>query len=80
MQPKLVKSGPPPHGGGHRPCHVKGFLRLGYRPVWEVASPSDASHSTSCRLCDAPKSNHHQHYCLHKYFPTWEKFPLGGKF
>ena len=40
-------------------------LRLGYRPVWQVAGMEDAPHFTTCLLCDAPNSNTLQHYCLH---------------
>ena len=39
-------------------------LRLGYRPLWQVAGLEDEPHYTSCRLCHSPNSNHLQHYCL----------------
>lgn len=39
-------------------------LRLGWRPVWQVAEAEDAPHFSSCRLCDAPNANTLDHYCL----------------
>ena len=39
-------------------------LRLGWRPVWQVAEAVDAPHFSSCRLCDAPHGNTLHHYCL----------------
>lgn len=39
-------------------------LRLGYRPVWQVAGTEDAPHFSSCLLCDAPNGNNLHHYCL----------------
>ena len=39
-------------------------LRLGWRPVWQVAVAEDAPHFSSCKLCDAPNANTLDHYCL----------------
>ncbi|KAG0714003.1 hypothetical protein GWK47_014959 [Chionoecetes opilio] len=44
---------------------VAARLRLGYRPVWQVAGFEDAPHFSSCLLCDQPNSNSLEHYCLH---------------
>ncbi|KAG0726097.1 hypothetical protein GWK47_004445 [Chionoecetes opilio] len=44
---------------------VSARLRLGYRPVWQVAGMAEEPHFTSCQLCDAPSSNNLAHYCLH---------------
>ncbi|KAG0727672.1 hypothetical protein GWK47_034171 [Chionoecetes opilio] len=44
---------------------VSARLRLGYRPVWQVAGMAEEPHFTSCQLCDAPSSNTLAHYCLH---------------
>ncbi|KAG0716294.1 hypothetical protein GWK47_010036 [Chionoecetes opilio] len=44
---------------------VSARLRLGYRPVWQVAGMVEEPHFTSCQLCDAPSSNTLAHYCLH---------------
>ncbi|XP_064120882.1 uncharacterized protein LOC135225541 [Macrobrachium nipponense] len=39
-------------------------LRLGWRPVWQVAEQDGVPHFSSCRLCDAPNANTLEHYCL----------------
>ncbi|XP_066974195.1 uncharacterized protein [Macrobrachium rosenbergii] len=39
-------------------------LRLGWRPVWQVAGQDGAPQFSSCRLCDAPNANTLEHYCL----------------
>lgn len=39
-------------------------LRLGYRPLWQVADVGDIPHYSSCKLCDALNANNLQHYCL----------------
>ncbi|KAG0718482.1 hypothetical protein GWK47_052363 [Chionoecetes opilio] len=44
---------------------VSARLRLGYRPVWQVAGMAEEPNFTSCQLCDAPSSNTLAHYCLH---------------
>ncbi|KAG0713156.1 hypothetical protein GWK47_016843 [Chionoecetes opilio] len=44
---------------------VSARLRLGYRPVWQVAGMAEEPHFTSCQPCDAPSSNTLAHYCLH---------------
>ncbi|XP_063861761.1 uncharacterized protein LOC135101552 [Scylla paramamosain] len=43
---------------------VSAWLRLGYRPLWQVAGLGDELHYTSCPLCHSPNSNHLRHYCL----------------
>ncbi|XP_045106666.1 uncharacterized protein LOC123501726 [Portunus trituberculatus] len=43
---------------------VCALLRLGWRPVWQVAEAEDAPHFSSCRLCDTPGANTLDHYCL----------------
>lgn len=37
-------------------------LRLGWRPVWQVAEQG-VPHFSSCRLCDSPIANTLDHYC-----------------
>ena len=44
---------------------VAARLRLGYRPVGQVAGLEDAPHYSSCLLCHAPNNNTLEHYCLH---------------
>ena len=44
---------------------VAARLRLGYRPLWQVAGLDDERHFTSCLLCHSPGDNTLQHYCLH---------------
>ena len=44
---------------------VSARLRLGYRPLWQVAGLEDEPHYTSCPLCHSPNSNNLHHYCLH---------------
>ncbi|XP_045125311.1 uncharacterized protein LOC123512789 [Portunus trituberculatus] len=39
-------------------------LRLGYRPVWQVAGQVDVP-LFSCHLCGIPEGNSLDHYCLH---------------
>lgn len=48
----------------HRHNVVCARLRLGWRPVWQVAEAGDAPHFSSCKLCDAPNANTLDHYCL----------------
>ncbi|KAG0729345.1 hypothetical protein GWK47_030553 [Chionoecetes opilio] len=44
---------------------VSARLRLGYRPVWQVAGVEDESHFSSCPLCHSPNViNTLEHYCL----------------
>ncbi|KAG0720142.1 Gag-Pol polyprotein [Chionoecetes opilio] len=43
---------------------VSARLRLGYRPVWQVSEAGDIPHFSSCKLCDRPRANSLQHYCL----------------
>lgn len=43
---------------------VSARLRLGYRPLWQVAGLEDEPHYTSCPLCHSANSNHLHHYCL----------------
>ncbi|MPC51913.1 hypothetical protein E2C01_045770 [Portunus trituberculatus] len=40
-------------------------LRLGYRPLWEVAGLPDVPHFSSCPMCGALDSNTLKHHCLH---------------
>ena len=44
---------------------VSARLRLGYRPVWQVAGVEDEPHFSSCLLCHSPNANTLEHYCLH---------------
>ncbi|MPC67311.1 hypothetical protein E2C01_061484 [Portunus trituberculatus] len=44
---------------------VSARLRLGYRPVWQVAGQVDVPLFPSCHLCGIPKGNSLDHYCLH---------------
>ena len=43
---------------------VSARLRLGYRPVWQVAGVDGAPPYTACLLCNEPLSNTLEHYCL----------------
>ncbi|MPC65062.1 hypothetical protein E2C01_059186 [Portunus trituberculatus] len=43
---------------------VSARLRLGYRPLWQVAGLRDEPQYTSCPLCHSPNSNYLRHYCL----------------
>ncbi|KAK3877525.1 hypothetical protein Pcinc_017768 [Petrolisthes cinctipes] len=43
---------------------VSARLRLGYRPVWQVANIQDIPHYTSCKLCNSLNANNLEHYCL----------------
>ena len=44
---------------------VSARLRLGYRPVWQVAGQADVPQFSSCHLCGVPDGNTLAHYCLH---------------
>ncbi|KAG0722460.1 hypothetical protein GWK47_044429 [Chionoecetes opilio] len=44
---------------------VSARLRLGYRPVWQVACVEDEPHFSSCPLCHSPNANILEHYCLY---------------
>ena len=44
---------------------VSARIRLGYRPVWQVARLEEEEHFTTCTLCNAPFCNTLDHYCLH---------------
>ncbi|KAG0701795.1 hypothetical protein GWK47_002886 [Chionoecetes opilio] len=35
-----------------------------HRPVWQVSEAGDIPHFSSCKLCDRPRANSLQHYCL----------------
>ena len=43
---------------------VSARLRLGYRPVWQVAQAEDVPHYSTCKLCHLVNANTLQHYCL----------------
>ncbi|KAG0718207.1 hypothetical protein GWK47_052874 [Chionoecetes opilio] len=43
---------------------VSARLRLGYRPVWQVSEAGDIPHFSPAKLCDRPRANSLQHYCL----------------
>lgn len=43
---------------------VAARLRLGYRPVWQVAGLEDMLHFTSFRLCNSANDNTLEHYCM----------------
>ena len=43
---------------------VSARLRLGYRPVWQVAQADDMPQYSSCKLCDRHNANNLEHYCL----------------
>ena len=43
---------------------VAARLRLGYRPVWQVAGVDGEPPYTACLLCHEPRANTLEHYCL----------------
>ena len=44
---------------------VSARLRLGYRPVWQVAGDEGEPRFSSCPLCHSPRADTLDHYCLH---------------
>ncbi|MPC51070.1 hypothetical protein E2C01_044907 [Portunus trituberculatus] len=43
---------------------VSARLRLGYRLPWQVAGVDGEAPFAECRLCNAPRSDTVEHYCL----------------
>ncbi|KAK3879041.1 hypothetical protein Pcinc_016360 [Petrolisthes cinctipes] len=48
----------------HRHNVVSAGLRLGYRPVWQIANTQDIPHYTSYKLCNSPNANNLEHCCI----------------